>query len=438
MSLSTFDPEHPGQFRLSVSSVILLAALFYLPPARADLIKLKQGGEIRGKLVDESAAGRTIETLGGGVISVGLQQIEFITNRPLVVEEYESRARQTENTVAAHLQLAEWCRKNFLSTPRQQELEKVIALDPDHAKARAALGYTKRDGVWMTRDQIMRKNGYVRYKGRYVSTAELRLLEKNEADLEAERKWSKKIKLWVAWIISQNRQYQAEGLKNIQSIEDPHAVAGLARILGKHENLNLRALLVSTLKQIPGDLPLRPLAELALTDPHLAIRDSALKALTGRDASQGIVYFIEALKHNSNLIVQRAAAGLAAIGDREVVPELITALVTSHTYRVRVPDTSSTYSFNSNGTFGGSGIRLPPDIEAGLLAGRYPNGVIVLPSQQPKVQMRTVSIQHVHQNEAVLTALQELTDQNFGYNQRLWRLWWSSAESQTGIIPALP
>lgn len=441
MSLSQSEPAIPGRFRLTMSFLFLLAMLPAMSPARADLIKLKLGGEIRGKLIKESsgtAAGHTIETLAGGVIRVDPQKVEFITNRPLVIEEYETRARHTEDTVEAHLQLADWCRKNFLTTPRQQELEKVIELDPDHAKARAALGYTKRNGVWMTRDQIMRKNGYVRYKGRYVSTAELELLEKNQADLEEERKWSKKIKRWVTWIISQNAQRQAEGLQHIQQINDPHAVAGLTRILGKHENLNLRALLVTTLKQISGDLPLRPLAELVLTDPHEAIRNSALEAITGRDASQGIAYFIEALRHSSNLIVQRAAAALAAIGERDVVPELINALVTSHTYRVRVPDTSSTYSFNSNGSFGGSGIVLPPDIEAGLLAGRYPNGVIVLPSQQTKVRMRTVSIQQVHQNQAVLAALQELTEQNFGYNQRLWRLWWSSVENQTGIIPALP
>ncbi|KAA0137070.1 HEAT repeat domain-containing protein [Gimesia chilikensis] len=431
----------PGVFRLAVVLCLTLGLCHSAQEVRADLIKLKQGGEIRGKLLKESAGGettRTIETLSGGRISVDAQQIDFVTNRPLVIEEYESRAHQIKNTVEAHLELSEWCRENFLTTPRLQELEKVIELDPDHEQARAALGYTLRDGEWMTRDQIMRKNGYVKYKGRYVSSAELELLEKNQADLEAERAWSKKINLWVTWLTSQNPQYQSEGLQNIQNINDPNAVAGLARNLGKHENLSLRSLLVTTLQQIPGHLPLRPLAELALTDPHQAIRDAALQALSARDASQAIVFFIEALKHKSNLIVQRAGAGLAAIGDREVVPELIDALTTSHTYRVRVPDATSTYSFNSNGSFGGSGVVLPPEIEAGLLAGRYPNGVIVLPSQQPKVRMRTVSVKHVHQNSAVLDALQKLTEQNFGYNQRLWRLWWSSVENQTGIIPAIP
>ncbi len=426
--------------RVILFTLILLTG-FRFPAAQADLIKLKRGGEIRGKILPlsktESEAIRIIKTLTGGSITVDAQQIEFITNRPLSIEEYESKSSEIENTVEAHLNLADWCSQNHLSSQRNQEMEKIIQLDPDHAKARAALGYTKRDGEWMTRDDVMRKNGYIRYKGRYVSSAELELLEKNEADLEEERKWIKEVKLWLTWLGSNDPLQRQTGLKNIQSITDPHAVAALARIMGKHESIIVRSLLVSTLAQISGDKPLRPLAELVLTDPVQSIRVAALDALAKRDATGAIAFFIEALKSKSNLIVQRAGAGLEEIGNQAVVPDLISALATSHTYNIRVPDNSSTYSYNTNGTFGNSGVVLPPDIEAGLLAGRYPNGVIVLPSQQPPVVMRTLSVKHVHQNEAVLLALQKITQQNFGYNERLWRLWWASTQNQTGLIPVI-
>jgi len=223
----------------------------------------------------------------------------------------------------------------------------------------------------------------------------------------------------------------------MRSITDPHAVAALARLMGKHNNVIIRSLLVSTLAQISGDKPLRPLAGLVLTDPNQAIRTSALEVLAKRDATHAIAYFIEALKNKSNLIVQRAGKGLETIGNQSVVPDLISALITNHIYRVRVPDATSTYSYNTNSTFGNSGVVLPPDIEAGLLAGRYPNGVIVLPSQQPKVRMRTVSVKHAHQNGAILLALQNITKQNFGYNERLWRLWWASTQNKTGIVPVI-
>jgi len=414
---------------------------FGLPIAQADLIKLKNGGEIRGQLLPLSKSPseemRTIKTLSGGAITIAAQHIEFITNRPLSIEEYESKSGEMENTVEAHLKLADWCTQNYLSAQRNLEMEQILQLDPDHPKARAALGYTKRDGEWMTRDDAMRKNGYIKYKGRYVSAVELELLEKNAADLEEERKWIKHVKLWLVWLGSQDLQQQQDGLKNMRSITDPHAVAALARLMGKHNNVIIRSLLVSTLAQISGDKPLRPLAGLVLTDPNQAIRTSALEVLAKRDATHAIAYFIEALKNKSNLIVQRAGKGLETIGNQSVVPDLISALITNHIYRVRVPDATSTYSYNTNSTFGNSGVVLPPDIEAGLLAGRYPNGVIVLPSQQPKVRMRTVSVKHAHQNGAILLALQNITKQNFGYNERLWRLWWASTQNKTGIVPVI-
>ncbi len=428
-------------FRIVILFTLILITGFPLPHARADLLKLKNGGEIRGKLLPLSNSGskevRTVKTLTGGSITVDTQQIEFITNRSLLIEEFETKSVEIENSVEAHLKLAHWCSQNHLRSQRNQEMEKILQLDPNHAKARASLGYTKRDGEWMTRDQAMRKNGYIKYKGRYVSSVELDLLEKNEAELKEERKWIKEVKLWMAWMNSNQVLKQQDGLKKIQSIKDPHAVAALARLMGKHNNIMLRSLLVSTLAQIPGDKPLRPLAELTLTDPAQAIRNSALEALTKRDATRAIAFFIEALKNKSNLIVQRAGSGLEAIGNQSVVPDLISALTTSHIYRVRVPDATSTYSYNTNGTFGNSGVVLPPDIEAGLLAGRYPNGVIVLPSQQPKVRMRTVSVKHVHQNESVLLALQKITKQNYGYNERLWRLWWASTQNKTGLLPVI-
>ncbi|MFK7777662.1 MAG: HEAT repeat domain-containing protein [Gimesia sp.] len=427
--------------RILIPVTLILIAGFPLTSAQADLLKLKSGGEIRGKLMPLSSTGskevRTVKTLTGGSITVDSRQIEFITNRSLTIEEYESKSIESENTVEAHLKLADWCLKNHLRSQRSEEMKQVLLLDPNHRKARATLGYTKRDGEWMTRDEAMRKNGYIKYKGRYVSSAELDLLEKNEVELTEERKWIKHIKIWLAWMNSNQVQQQQSGLKNIQSIRDPHSVAALARLMGRHKNIMVRSLLISALAQIPGDKPLRPLAELVLTDPIQAIRISALEVLTKRDATKAIAFFIEALKNKSNLIVQRAGSGLEAIGDQSVVPDLISALTTSHTYRVRVPDATSTYSYNTNGTFGNSGVFLPPEIEAGLLAGRYPNGVIVLPSQQPKVRMRTVSVKHIHKNETILLALQNITNQNYGYNQRLWRLWWASTQNKMGLIPVI-
>ena len=49
-------------------------------------------------------------------------------------------------TVAGQMELAQWCAKKKLSDQQRAHLTKVLELDPDHAEARAELGFRKIEG----------------------------------------------------------------------------------------------------------------------------------------------------------------------------------------------------------------------------------------------------------------------------------------------------
>jgi hypothetical protein len=66
-------------------------------------------------------------------------------------------------------------------------------------------------------------------------------------------------------------------------------------------------------------------------------------------------------------------------------------------------------------------VPLPPEIEAGLLTGQL-GGVIVNQPFQPQ-RTRTVTVRQSHQNPEVLEALKRITGENFGFNERTWKLW---------------
>ena len=153
----------------------------------ADLIKLDNAGELRGtidrKQAERDATTVTIRTLTGAVVVVERKYVRFVTHRPLKVEQYESRARSTPDTVPAQWDLAEWCRKNGLSKQREVHLRQIVAIEPNHKKARYGLGQTQHDGKWTTRDDVMWSQGYVKYKGRYITPQELELLQKTQAEL---------------------------------------------------------------------------------------------------------------------------------------------------------------------------------------------------------------------------------------------------------------
>lgn len=413
-------------------------ALFALPAAatqvRGDVVRMKNGGEIRGRITTPDADGEmlTVRTLTGGRVVVERKHVEFVTRRSLVVERYELRAKATPEAIQAQWELAEWCRQNRLSEQRDTHLRRIIELDPEHEPARHALGYSHHDGRWMTREERMQAQGLVKYKGRYITPQELQLLEKSAAELERERQWFKKIHVWKEWLTGRNPERSRDALAELKKVEDPDAVSALSHHFREESDKRLRAVYVEVLSQIAGPKPVPPLAVQSLHDPDAEIRYAALNAIRPDQYATATPYFLRELKNEYNPIIQRAGAALRRVGDERAVPKLIDALVTTHHYRIRVPDTSNTLSFGSDGSFGGGQSVLPPQIELMLRTGQFPNGVIIHnPQGNPHARTKIVRVRRDHQNSEVLAALQKLTGESFGYDERTWRLWVAARKNET-------
>lgn len=417
--------------RGTVMLSLIIAAVPHAPSARADLIKLRAGGELRGR-IDRDSSGPddevvTIRTLSGLEIVVARKDIRFLTHRPLMIEEYESRLRRAPQTVAAQWELAEWCREQGLKTQRDEQLQRVIALDPDHEAAHRGLKHRLVDGEWMSRDEEMLAKGYVKHRNRYVTPQELELIEKTEAELAAEQDWYKRVRLWRAWLYGRSDKRREQALVELQQIVDPHAVAALTQNFQEDENRQARALFVKILSGIDGPRPVAPLVAQSLHDTDHEIRYEALNAISESQYDFAIPLLVQELDHDWNAIVVRSAMALQRMGNESIVEPLIAALVTTHKYRVQVPRES--VSMNSTGMVGNPGrVSLPPDVEARLLTGQLPYGVIVN-QPQARVPMKTIVVKRQHQNAEVLSALQKITGESFGYDERTWQLWWSAKKS---------
>lgn len=393
---------------------------------QADVIKLKNAGELRGLLKDRTSTTKmpevAIDTLTGSTIVVPGNRIEFITRRPLVYEEYEVRAQLVDDTPAAQWELAEWCRQNNLRTQRDSHLERIIELDPENEAAHYGLGHTKRNGVWTTRDEVMQSLGYVKYKGKYVTPEELELIEKTAEQRKAEREWYAKIRIWHGWITGRFNKQINEGVEKLKSIKDPDAIPALTQFMSDDTNRSVRGLYVEVLAGIRGLRPVAALVRQSMLDVDGTIRKAALDALGENRHKSAVAYIIDYLRNDTNSIVRRAAAALGKIGDDEVVPYLVEALNTSHKYRVQV---------DVPGYGAQAGSLIPPDVELALRAGQYPNGVIINNPQTPRAK-KTVTVRVNQKNPEALAALQEITGENFGYNERTWKLWWVSEKNKPG------
>ena len=412
---------------------------------RADFVVLKTGGSIRGELLTAPSSTQkstvSIQTVSGSLVTIAFEDVESITPRRLVLEQYESLRRVTpEDDVDSQWAVAEWCREHSLKDQREEHLLLIIEQEPDHAAARRGLGHTQHEGRWASRDEIMISRGYVKHKGKYVLPQELELLKQEQQETEAEKAWYKRVKMWHGWLTSDRSERQTDGATSLQAISDPNAVPALYRTFSDEPNELLRLTYIAILTRIENPKVIGPLAYQSIKDESISVREAAIQGIPRKDWPRAIPFYIKLLKHDVNVVVNRAAIALGEIGDTQVVPKLIDALITRHRYRTQVPD-QQPFGFTPTGQMvPNNTVTLPPDIGVMLLTGQLPQGVQINQVQPPGQQLRTkeVVIRKDEPNPAVLAALKRLTGQDFGYQEAHWKAWFNKQKNSAGAQAARP
>jgi hypothetical protein len=429
-------PEQSGPtvrvwMRLTWATGLIAVAL--CTEASADLVKLNNGGELRGKIVSSADNKERIrlETMTGAVVVVEKTQVQFVTNRSLAIEEYETQSKQIEDTVDAHWELSEWCRQKGLTKQREAQLIRVTELAPDHDKAQSILGRVWHQGAWIDRDELMKSQGYVKYKNKYITPQELEVIENTAEELDREKGWFQKVRLWHGWLDGQHENRRAQALSNLKGIDDPNAAPAVIKFLAADVRVPVRELGIAILVKISGTKAVAGLVKLALFDESTDIRSAALEGIGRPHYERAQKAFITALKNDSNLVVCRAATALGQIGDTNAVGPLIEALMTAHVYQVPVDGPGNqTYSFATDGS-SISNTPVPPAVMTAVRNGQLLPPIVVQANDTPTPPKRLVNVRIEQNNAEVLAALGKLTQQNFGYDKRTWHLWWA-AEKNSG------
>ncbi|MBI4565465.1 MAG: hypothetical protein HY716_12295 [Planctomycetes bacterium] len=154
-------------------------------PARADEVVLRNGARFEGR-VTESASSVVVE-LDYGTITLRRSDVARIHRGPSALDELERRAAALRpGDVEGRYRLARWAAERDLLTRARKLFEEVVVREPDHAGARAALGYRRHEGRWMTEVEIRAAEGFVRFRGRWVLESEADAILKREAERGAE------------------------------------------------------------------------------------------------------------------------------------------------------------------------------------------------------------------------------------------------------------
>jgi len=108
-----------------------------LLPIRGDVIHLKNGGRMEGRVTQQGEM-ITIEYRGGSIV-VHSQSVLRIEKKELAEQIFANRLHKAANDADACVKLAEWAFKKDLNREYVQALRCALLIDPGHIKARRLL-----------------------------------------------------------------------------------------------------------------------------------------------------------------------------------------------------------------------------------------------------------------------------------------------------------
>lgn len=168
--------------------LLAVTGLTLLPMAAgADVVALRNGGELRGVILERRADAVVLE-MGPGRVTVPMSQVARITGGGDELAEFRARAmRIPASDASAWVALGEWAREHGLFTHARESFERALAADRRNPEAHQALGHVLVDGRWLTTDESYRARGYEQFEGRWVLPDERRAITAERA-LEAARR----------------------------------------------------------------------------------------------------------------------------------------------------------------------------------------------------------------------------------------------------------
>lgn len=365
----------------------------------ADVVQLRGGGQIEGKVARIESAKvpyAVVQTDAKIRVAIPESQINRVAEAANLAE-YRRRAAATAADAEQQYELARWCKQQQLHAQHRHHLQRAIAFDPDHARARASLGFVSHEGKWVRAAELQKSRGLISVGGKYRLPAEV-LISQTQRETDAKAKtWARDIDR-LKKQIARGGDRGAEAWAALTAIADPTAAWAIGKELteGVKQPRDLRMFWIGKLAQFANSPALEALVRVGLSDSDSVVREKALETLQQVAPATAIANYLPMLRSNNNATVRRAAEALSYFPDPELALPLIDALVTEH--KTVIPaDQSTNVGFSSNGS-------------GGLSTGGKAK-TIVKPIENPPV----------------LALLRQLEPEvNFGYDQLSWRRYYAA------------
>ena len=379
-------------------------------PTSQDEMSFAGGALPVKKLVDKTEDGRkytVIKTPRGGLLKVdSVRVVKAERKRSTLLKDYRTRLKSLNRESAVeHLELANWIRKMGGTRKLKRELEfhlqETVRIDPNIDEAWKKLGFDVIRGHRYLPQNKWKNHGYVKKLKGWVPEIVANLEQQQEQTVESLGELKKRYRVWKKTQFPNDVARSQALIKFITPELLPIIIKDAAKSNAAGKLIYLEA--IGTLR---GSVSQRALIKYSIQESNTTIQDRALTLLKQdfyNHAAAAKTIANSLLKSKQNSDIRRAAEVLLALEQKNTILELIHALVTEH--EVRNPNAAP-----------------PGSINAGFDRTGRSNG-ISMPGKQPQVLK-------IHsKNSEVLKTLEEFTQQNFGYDEALWKAWYTQANT---------
>lgn len=196
----------------------------------------------------------------------------------------------------------------------------VLALDPEHAAARRALGFEREGGAWVTQAEARRARGLVLFDGAWMLPVEADASARTTtaARIEADRDLAGTLRTVAG---DDSVLASAARLRWERAAVPVRAATAIALL--RDRSPSVRRVACAELGLAADETALRPLVDSALVDPDPTVRREAVLAAASFGNDDTAIPFVKAL-HSKHLgLVANAARALATMEDRRGLVYLV-------------------------------------------------------------------------------------------------------------------
>jgi hypothetical protein len=366
--------------------------------ASADVVELRDGGVIVGKVLNpQQGALVKIETEDGTTLEIDrkLVKIRQTMDRDL---EYAKKVSGKTDSLEDHRSIVEECMAQQMVSLANAHRERIVELDPADRSSWENLRYFKDEatGKYLRREVVMYRRGKLKGdKGKWYTWEEKALLDWDQKTklqrVAAEKELDARIKG-----LNGNAVKKAESEAYFRNLNNPQLIGKLAKLFREDASSD-RGFYLGLLKQMPIQSVAPAMIRIALEDRDIVVVNECLDFLASGDdqvREMAVNGFAANLGNKSKR--DRAAYCMMPFNDKRFIGVLINSLLSSDMVQ-------------------------PAGPPGGLNVGVGNNGGVALANGAPAAQQR------INQHKDVLAALQNLTQENFGFDVLEWRRWFARA-----------